>query len=60
LLPGEGDLSKKVFHLSFRGKGQDFLWGAFAFQFLSFVLVAAVIYFAVKKLKLDKLDKKKQ
>ena len=60
LLPGEGDLSKKMFHLSFRGKGQDFGWGAFAYQFLTFILVAAIVYFVVKRLKLDKLDKKKQ
>lgn len=60
LLPGEGDLSKKVFHLSFRGKTQAFEWGAFAYQLLTFILVAAVIYIVVRKLKLDKLDKKKQ
>lgn len=60
LLPGEGDLSKKVFHLSFQGKTQSFGWGAFAYQFLTFVLVAAVVYITVRKLKLDKLDKKKQ
>lgn len=60
LLPGKGTLAEKVFHMSFRDKGADFAWGAFASQLLSFVVVAAIIYFVVKGLKLDKLDKKKE
>lgn len=60
ILPGKGDLTKKVFHVSFRGKGQDFQWGAFVAQLISFLVVAAIIYFAVKRLKLDRLDKKKE
>lgn len=59
LLPGEGSLTDKAFHVSFRGKGEDFVYGAFLFQLISFLIVAALIYVVVKKLKLDKLDKKK-
>lgn len=34
-------------------------YGAFLSDILSFIIVAAVVYFVVKGLKLDKLDKKK-
>jgi large conductance mechanosensitive channel len=59
LLPGKGKLADKVWALTLNGKTQEFAWGAFAFQLISFVIVALVIYFTVKGLKLDKLDKKK-
>lgn len=57
LLPGGGSLTDKKFHISLFGKGEDFLWGGFASQLISFMAVAAIIYFAFKGLKLDKLDK---
>lgn len=60
LLPGKGGLVDKTFHLSIGEKGANFLWGAFVSQLISFLTVAAVIYFAFKALKLDKLDKKKE
>jgi large conductance mechanosensitive channel len=56
LLPGGGSLPEKAFHIS----DQTFKWGAFVSQLISFLIVAAIIYFAVKGLKLDKLDKKKE
>ncbi len=59
VLPGEGTLAEKSFALSLNGKTQDFLWGAFVSQFISFVTVAAVVYFVFKGLHLEKLDKKK-
>jgi large conductance mechanosensitive channel len=59
LLPGGGSLSEKSFHASLYGKSEDFLWGAFVSQLISFIVVAAVIYFVFKGLKLDKLDKPK-
>jgi large conductance mechanosensitive channel protein len=59
LLPGKGNLVDKVFHVTFRGKGADFTWGAFLSQFISFLVVAFVVYTVVHRLKLDKLDKKK-
>lgn len=59
VLPGKGTLAEQTFHLNFRQKGADFGWGAFVAQLISFIVVAAIIYFVVKGLKLDKLDKKK-
>jgi len=56
LLPGGGSLQEKVFHV----QDQDFKWGAFVSQLISFVIVCAIVYFLVKGLKLDKLDKKKE
>lgn len=60
VLPGEGTLAEKAFSLSLNGKTQDFLWGAFVSQFISFMTVAAVVYFVFKALHLEKLDKKKE
>ncbi len=34
-------------------------WGAFISTIIDFLIIAAVIYFVIKGLKLDKLDKKK-
>src|SRR4029079_17978517 len=35
------------------------LWGSLASDFINFLVVALVVYFGVKWLRLDKLDKKK-
>ncbi len=35
------------------------LWGSFALSFIDFLVIAFVVYFGVKGLKLDKLDKPK-
>ena len=35
------------------------LWGSLASDFINFLVIALVVYFGVKWLKLDKLDKKK-
>jgi large conductance mechanosensitive channel len=59
VLPGGGSLAEQTFHMSFRHEGADFGWGAFVAQFISFLVVAAIVYYVVKGLKLDKLDKKK-
>lgn len=59
VLPGDGSLPEKVFYVRFNGKGEDFYWGAFLSQMISFLAVAAIIYLIVHQLKLDKLDKKK-
>ncbi len=59
LLPGTGDLNKKVFTISLGDKQAIFTYGAFLSVLLSFIVVAAVIYYVVKALKLDKLDKQK-
>lgn len=61
VLPGGTDLASKYYCLE--RAGQDcsikFGWGAVASNLISFLAVAAVIYFVVKGLKLDRLDKKK-
>lgn len=59
ILPGEGDLTKKTFHLTIGEKTATFTYGSFLNVLISFLAVAAVIYFIVKGLKLDKMDKKK-
>lgn len=59
LLPGNGDLATKVLRVSVGAKTAVFTWGAFLMQFISFIIVAAIVYYVVKGLKLDKLDKKK-
>jgi large conductance mechanosensitive channel len=59
LLPGQGTLQDKIFTLRLNGKTAAFGWGAFVISLLTFVVVAAVVYFVFKGLKLDKLDKKK-
>lgn len=60
LLPGQGALDKKIFVIHLNGKAATFGWGAFVIAILTFVIVAAVVYFVFKGLGLDKLDKKKE
>jgi large-conductance mechanosensitive channel len=60
ILPGSGTLAEKTFSLSLFGKTADFGYGAFVAVLISFMTVAAVVYFVVKGLKLDRLDKKKE
>lgn len=40
--------------------GAEFMWGDFISKFIDFIIIAAVIYFVVKGLGLDKLDRKKE
>lgn len=60
LLPGNGDLVTKTLKITINNKTAIFTWGAFLNQFISFVIVAAIVYFVVHGLKLDELDKKKE
>jgi large conductance mechanosensitive channel len=60
LLPGEGTLKKKVFTFVWGDKNAEFGWGAFVSSLMTFVLVAAIVYYVFKGLRLDKLDKKKE
>jgi large conductance mechanosensitive channel len=60
LLPGKGGLEDKMFHVTLGGKTADFGWGAFASVLITFIIVAAVVYFVFKGLGLDRLDKKKE
>jgi len=60
VMPGSGDLANKAFYIHREGHtAQKFLWGDFVSATISFVILVAVIYFVIKGLKLDKLDKKK-
>ncbi|HKR82291.1 MAG TPA: MscL family protein [Candidatus Saccharimonadales bacterium] len=61
LMPGSGDLANKAFYVQRAGEHpQKFMWGDFVSALISFVILIAVIYFVIKGLKLDKLDKKKE
>ncbi len=60
ILPGEGTLAQKSFTVSIAGKSETFGWGAFVVSLITFVLVAAVVFYVFKGLRLDKLDKKKE
>lgn len=59
VLPGEGDLSQKKFALTIGDKTAVFEWGQFVYVLISFLIVAALIYYIIHGLKLDKIDKKK-
>lgn len=61
LLPGSSNLSDKYICIG-KEAGQcvnQLGWGAVVSNIISFMAVAAVVYLAVKALRLDKLDKKK-
>ncbi|MDQ5971980.1 MAG: large conductance mechanosensitive channel [Patescibacteria group bacterium] len=60
ILPGNGDLGQKTLRVTNGEKVAVFTWGAFVMQFISFAIVAALVYFVVHGLKLDKLTKKKE
>ncbi len=60
LLPGKGGLDQKKIIVQWHDKTADFTWGSFVLTMISFTIVAAVIYFTFKALKLDKLTKKKE
>ena len=47
-----------VFH--FNGHTADFTWGSFAYVLIDFLFVLLTVYFIIKILKLDKLDKPKK
>lgn len=62
LLPGGSDLGSKYFCLTKNTAGEcvnRFGYGAVLSNLISFMAIAALIYFVVKGLKLDRLDKKK-
>jgi large conductance mechanosensitive channel len=58
LIPGSGNLAAKQFAIHYGSKVGEFGWGAFASSLINFIIVAAVVYFVIKGLRLDKLDKK--
>ncbi len=62
VMPGSSDLASKYHCLEHSGMDcvTKLGWGAVLSNLITFLAVAAVIYFVVKGLKLDKLDKKKE
>jgi len=50
-----GDFNKAYFSIG----TAKILWGSFVSTMIDFLIIALVVYFGVKLLKLDKLDKKK-
>lgn len=59
LLPGDGSLAERTFAVTRGEQTEVFGWGAFVDQLISFLIIAAIIYFIFKGLKLDRLDKPK-
>lgn len=52
-------LSDKTLYLQINSRSATFGWGAFIYAIINFLIIAGVIYFTFKWLRLDKLDKKK-
>ena len=57
ILPGTGGLAGKSFVIHARGKLEVFAWGAFVSALLSFIVLALLVYYTYKALRLDKLKK---
>lgn len=55
LISRAGDLKANYIAIG----GAKIMWGSFISSFIDFVIIAMVVYFGVKILKLDKLDQKK-
>lgn len=58
-LPGTGDLTQKKVTFTFGEWGETavFAWGQFTYVLMSFVIVAIIIYYVFKSLKLERLKK---
>lgn len=60
LLPGSGDLTQKKFTFTLHEVGDKtatFAWGQFIYTLMSFILVALIVYYVFKSLKLERLKK---
>lgn len=55
ILPNTDALSDRVLTIS----DSEFMWGRILLSIINLIIIAAVIYFVIKGLRLDKLDKKK-
>ncbi|CAN5642156.1 hypothetical protein BH23PAT1_BH23PAT1_3840 [soil metagenome] len=58
LLPGTGELTRRTFSMSVGDQTQNFAYGAFVFQLITFIMIALVVYMVFRGLRLDKLTKK--
>ncbi|MBU1033644.1 MscL family protein [Patescibacteria group bacterium] len=56
LLGSTGALANSYFEIA----SVKIMWGSFLGSFIDFLVIAMVVYFGFKGLKLDKLDKKKK
>jgi len=54
-LGAAGDLEKMAINVG----GAKIAWGSFVNSIIDFIIISTVVYFGVKKLGIDKLDKKK-
>lgn len=59
VLPGGGSLVGRTFTVTVGSQTAVFGWGLFVYALIDFLIIAAVIYFVFKWLRLDKLNKKK-
>lgn len=59
ILGSSTGLTGKEFVITIGSRSGTFMWGAFVYALINFLIIAAVIYFTFKWLRLDKLDKKK-
>ena len=55
LVSRAGDLNSNYLAIG----GAKIMWGSFVSSFIDFIIIAFVVYFGVKLLGLDKIDKKK-
>ncbi|HEV2403457.1 MAG TPA: MscL family protein [Candidatus Saccharimonadales bacterium] len=58
ILPGVGGLASQDFRLHANGKTVVFTWGAFVSTLISFTVIAMLVYYTFRALRLDKLKKK--
>lgn len=59
VIGGGQSLSEKTLYIQLNSRSATFMWGAFIYAVINFLIIAAVIYFTFKGLRLDRLDKKK-
>lgn len=59
VIGGGQSLSNQTLYLQIGSRSATFLWGAFLYAIINFIMITAVIYFTFKWFKLDKLDQKK-
>lgn len=59
IIGSQAGLKAATFNVELLGRKASFSWGAFVSSLITLLAVAFVVYFVVKGLKLDKLDKKK-
>ena len=59
IVGSQAGLQAAVWHVELWGRSADFAWGAFVSSAITLIATAAVIYWIINALKLDRLDKKK-